>query len=707
MEYNMEKYKKFTSKKAKKRLPRLALGILTPILCLILILVCWVAGDLIINMQIEAAPRRVSDPSLYDGTELLQMVWLYGNKGQTNETFSLKMEDITAERVFNALPGYIRYLEERLDCADFRAVFLLKLLFDGGEDLDALSPLIRQKIGAALTGFKFWITSPGADSMCYYSENHQINFAVIEYLTGQAFPDAVFAVDGKTGAEHVRIAAKRIEDWLDMRFLYGFSECFSANYYVVDIAALTMLLAYGNRADGILMERAKMALDLIFADFALQMYDYTFVSPSGRAYQYNNLCWETSDAARIVDHVWNLNRIQDNRFNYYLITSVVNNNLDLLASGSTPYYKIPEVILELGRSNEKIVRTSTGLNLSDLDAHGLLGQSDRQMMFQLGMGALSNPEIIENTLDYINKYNLLTNQFLTNFKYFNIKAIRYSGLMPVMSKWVNPYINGFANQEYNVYTYIKNSYKLSTNQAYFPGSFGSQQLQSVALLPGGIPIYTTHPVDTMTGTPGYWAGYGVAPHAVQEQNIALLMYKLPKNIALLSDKPLPYTHTYFPEAEFDEVMIDGSRAFARRGDTYIALLGSGTLRYADRDEARLEGLPYKTAGRFDLIQEGKEQAWVYELSDASEGSFSDFIQRIRGNTLRFDGDSVRYISNAKTYSVEYKGSFAINGQTIRTDYARYESDFVHAAKYQTTFEYAFHGKSLVLDYPNAKRTVRD
>lgn len=707
MESYMKKHKSFTARKAKRRRPRVVKSIVTPVLCLLLALVCWVAGDLIYNIQIDVAPRRSADWSQYDSTQMLQMMWLYGHKGQTNGTFSLTLEDLTEESVLKALKGPSKYIEDRLDCADFRAMYMLKLLYDGGSDLDAISPRIREEICKALTGFKFWLTSPGDDSMCYYSENHQICFAVVEYLTGCAFPDARFAVDGRTGAEHIRIAKKRMEDWLEMRFLYGFSEGFSANYYVVDIAALTMLLAYGNRGDGILMERAKMALDLLFMDLAMQMYDYTVIGPSARSYQKNNLDWETSEPARIVDWVWKLNKIEDNGLIYYDIAAVACGNLDLLATGSDPWYQVPEVILELGRSNRKVIKTGTGLNLTELEAHGLLGQSDRQMMFQLGMGALTNPEIIENTLDYINKYGLLSNHFLANFKYFNIKALRYSGLMPFLTKTAQPFINGFAHQKYNVYTYSNDAFKLSTNQAYLPGSFGSQQLLSAALLPGGIPVYTTHPVDTMTGTPGYWAGYGVAPHAVQEENIALMLYKLPKNIPLLQDKPLSYTHTYFPEAEFDEILIDGNRAFARKGDTYLALTASGTLRYLDRDEARLEGLSDKTAGRFDLIQEGRAQAWVYELSDASEGSFSSFIQRIRNNTLRFDGDSITYVSNAKTYSVIYNGAFTVDGNTVNTDYGRYESSIVKAARFDTVFEYTYNGRTLILDYPNAKRTVID
>ena len=63
---------------------------------------------------------------------------------------------------------------------------------------------------------------PGEDSMCYWSENHQILFAASEYLMGQMFPDEVFTNSGITGAQHMEKARVRILDWLEMRWKYGF-----------------------------------------------------------------------------------------------------------------------------------------------------------------------------------------------------------------------------------------------------------------------------------------------------------------------------------------------------------------------------------------------------------------------------------------------------------------------------------------------------
>lgn len=278
------------------------------------------------------------------------------------------------------------------------------------------------------------------------------------------------------------------------------------------------------------------------------------------------------------------------------------------------------------------------------------------------------------------------------------------GLMPALMKLANPYTNGFANQKYNVYTYMTDSFKLSTNQQYFPGSFGSQQIQAVALLPGGIPVYTTHPVDTLTATPGYWCGYGAAPHNAQNENVLMSVYNLPKKIMMSQDTPLDYTHTYFPESEMDEIVLDGNYAFARKEDTYIAVMGTSKLEYLERDESRLEGLDYKTSKRFDLIQRGKEQGWIYELSDKhKDGSFEEFVTRIKNNKTSFDGAILSYTTAGKTMQLNYGEGFSVDGNLIDTDYKRYDCEFITANRYEREYVYSYNGHSLKINLQNNVR----
>ena len=90
---------------------------------------------------------------------------------------------------------------------------------------------------------------PGSDSMCYWSENHQLIFAVCEYLAGKEWPDEVFPNAGMTGEEHRKKALERINIWLEQRFCFGFSEWYSNNYYPEDIAPMSAFIEFADEKE--------------------------------------------------------------------------------------------------------------------------------------------------------------------------------------------------------------------------------------------------------------------------------------------------------------------------------------------------------------------------------------------------------------------------------------------------------------------------
>lgn len=708
-----KKFLKLRKKKSK------GFKIFISIFCIIMALVLWVGVDLIIGISIKEAPRRPDRD--FNLKPLQEIVWLVNNKTKTNPNIDMTYNDLTESIVLEGLVDPIEYIEKRYDCADFRAIDLLNIYLNGGEEFLSLSAdnKIENRIKDALTGFKFWITSAGDDSMCYYSENHQALFAVVEYLSGYTFPQATFSIDNKSGEQHIEIAKTRLMSWLDMRETYGFSEHLSNNYYPVEITALTMLIRFGDRTDTELMTKTKIVLDLLFLDYALNLYNFTyetedgeathasFISPSGRAYANNANYWDSTLVSyAIVDYVWSFNKVDTNT-TLDSFVNIILSNMKAKDEQDNLFYEVPQVIIEIGKDTEKTVKTSTGLNLSELKNENLLGLSDKQIMFQLGMGALTNPEVVNNTLDFINKYDLLSNNFVSNMKFMNISLFRYLNLVPLASKILDIFPNGFALQRFNNYTHMTEDYKLSTNQAYQPGSFGSQQSQMTASFPGGAVVYTSHPsrTDIYTQTPGYWAGYGVAPHAVQDKNVSMLIYELPKSITLAPAKVPDFTHTYLPEDLFENIIVEGKYAFAKVNNTYIALIGTSPLEYLDRDEDTLVSFIHKTTKRFDLVQTGRNQAWVYEISTlAEEGSFVNFMTRIKQNALSFDKNVLTYETRDRKMKATYKGDFVINDETQNTEYKRIESKYVVADRNSESFIIEHNGYTLNLDIANNLRT---
>lgn len=74
------------------------------------------------------------------------------------------------------------FVDSGFDCADFRMLSILRILH---AHTDSLSKELENKIINTVLSFKYWIDEPGEDSMCYWSENHQIKFHTCEYLAEQ------------------------------------------------------------------------------------------------------------------------------------------------------------------------------------------------------------------------------------------------------------------------------------------------------------------------------------------------------------------------------------------------------------------------------------------------------------------------------------------------------------------------------------------
>ena len=151
------------------------------------------------------------------------------------------------ELISSNLEGAIERIDIREDCADFTACGLIRFYI---ENKHRLAEENKAELKQSLTGFKYWMDQDDGrkDSMCHWSENHQILFAVTEYLAGCEWPDAVFA-DGKNGLAHVEMAKERIEAWMYQRYYYGFNEYYSNNYYPEDIAPMANFIQFARAED--------------------------------------------------------------------------------------------------------------------------------------------------------------------------------------------------------------------------------------------------------------------------------------------------------------------------------------------------------------------------------------------------------------------------------------------------------------------------
>ncbi len=578
---------------------------------------------------------------------------------------------------WSRLDGTLRFISGEYDCSDFRFVNLIRILYQYG---DQIPKEYLSKMENVIFNFRYWWDEPGENSMCYWSENHQILFASAEYLTSQRYPSAVFGNSGLTGKQHMEKAKKRILDWLEMRWKYGFSEFYSGVYYKEDIGALINLIDFAQ--DKEIVHKSQIIMDLIFYDVASQNLNAMFVSVSGRAYEWNRKGGAVT-LGGLTNYLWGNGKKIGAGMLYGMMT--------------TKNYMLPPVIAEIGRdTSEVVIKQSNGLDITELKSEGYFGTDNRSMMMQWGMEAFTNPEVVRNSLKNIRNCNMFSNEFISDFKMMDFSMVKWLHLEPVIIKIINPQSNGAAIQKGNTYTYKTKDYSMYTVQAYHPGSYGDQQHVFGMNMGSHFSIFHNHPAlekGVKYQSPNYWVGYGHIPHSVQDENINLSIYNIPEKKGLMEIDLLDYTHAWFPSTKFDTAFIAGNYVFGKKGDTYCVFIGAN-------------GFEYRDDKKDDIIQKGKKSFWITEAgSEGQDGSFSQFVERIKNNNVSFQGESqeLTYQSNGKTLQLKFGGEFKLDGKIVNTNYSRYDSPYVKAEKKDSTLKFEFNGKFLFLDFYNLKR----
>ena len=688
-------------------------------------------GSILIQFAYNMLFIGVYEPTLTKGGDSKLNEMLYESENLSDDYFS------NTELISANLAGAIERIDVREDCADFTANTMIRFYL---ENEHRLAEVNKAEIKKCLTGFKYWMDQYDgrSDSMCHWSENHQILFAVTEYLVGKEWPDATFA-DGENGDAHVNFAKERINAWMSQRYYYGFNEYYSNNYYPEDIAPMANFIQFADVKDQDMIDRMKIVMDIIWIDIATQSYkyvdnngntQYAFMSASGRMYMDNKSSDDTGNRLRAyIDLV--LGNGEDYKTNTRNFFVCFRRMYEARINGE-PIYVVPDVIKEIFNDDAKkqIIKSSNGVTLDELVQDGFVGQNVGQIMMQTGMEAFSNSQVIDNSIKYLNDNKLFHNEFLNDFKLVNLWPLTLTNSLGGLSSILNPSTNGKAIQRANVYTYQTPYYSMSTTQEHFAGDYADQHQISLSTISNDITVYTAQPMRNSTRGQ-YWVGYGRLPYSVQDENVNISIYTIPNSKGMLEPHIVEYTHAYFPVGLFDEVNLDymsSGYIFGRKGDTYIMLHamsdGDGKLCFKndmngvtaeelENDRSKIKNnvkelIEASEDLRYDLIFEGgSTHAWITELGCAEDDmSFAQFIDRTLGNDYSFEDMTVKYTTNGKFFDVKYAESFKINGEVIDTNYARYENPYVNGVveRKAEIIEITFNGKSLVLNFEEGTRT---
>ena len=497
-------------------------------------------------------------------------------------------------------------------------------------------------------------------------------------------------------------------------------------------------IQFAKEEDSYMVSCMKIVMDVIWVDIATQSFkyvaddgttQYAFVSASGRMYMDNKSSDDTGNRLRPY-----INLVLENGDDYKTNSNrffVCFRRMYEATKDGAPIYEVPEVIKQIFNdpAKKQVVKSSNGITIAELEENGFIGQNVDQIMMQMGMEAFSNAAVIDNSITYLRNNKLFNNEFLNDFKLVNLWPLTLTNSLGFASGLLNPSTNGKAIQRANVYTYQTEYYSMSTAQEHFAGDYADQHQVNVSTLGSDLSIYTAQPMRN-SSRGQYWVGYGRLPYSVQNENVNISIYTIPEKTGMLEPHVVQYTHAYFPVGLFDEVNLeymDKGYVFGRKGDTYIMLHamsdGNATLAFKndmagvttsdiENDMSKIKESVAKMITesgdlRYDLILDGgTSHAWVTQLGSIEEnGSFNKFVTEMLKNSCKFSDMEIHYETDKRAFDVKYNEHFKLNGQTLDTNYARYENAYVNGKieRGAKIMEFSFGGYTLTLNYDEGTR----
>lgn len=545
----------------------------------------------------------------------------------------------------------------RIDSADHRMLLLLRILYT-----TKLPEPWAQRARQAVTSFRYSLHEPGQDAMVCWTENHQLSFAVCEYLAGQLYPEVTFLNDGRSGKRHRNSGHARLQMWLADRFRFGLSEWLSNTYLAYDVASLTLLADHAE--DESLVTRASMVLDLVLLDAALHSFETTLAATAGRggaqAYQDPTVAPMSTVLACVAGNP---------------VTDLDPGDLSVIFA-TRQRYQIPAAITELARGDEhRQVTSSQGLDVAEvpikLAQHPDYPRTDPHEWgrFWWGMQAITTRETIVAAMDFVRGFGLASHPVFVPLTRF-LRLPRQ--LLPKTVTALNPITAGTALQRAEIQTFRTPNYLLSSVQRYQPGEFGDQQHLWHARLRGNINVFGTHPGssawarEVRATSPSNWVGNGINPDIAQDGNILLAVSNLNQRHGYLEGRRLEKVHFYFPFVAFDQTRIGPHWVAGRRGNGYVGIVGTHQLEQVSEDEVVMRG----TLTGYSVVMGDDEEF----------GSIAAFVKQLRQHVLTLHGTTLRLVMPYGSYELTWRGKFVAGTRVIESHYPRYDTAAVRAGR---------------------------
>lgn len=491
--------------------------------------------------------------------------------------------------------------------ADFDIVKLIRVLcLSNGQYDSIILPVLRP--------IPFWLEK-NEDTKQYWSENHMIMWMSSDWLLYEKYGKIIDST-----------LDKRLRHYLKLKIQNGFYEFYSSVYIGYCLSGLINLADFAQDAE--IKSLATEASQLLLKDLLkLSNNKGVFFPIAGRNYV------SKYESAYGQNH----NNL------IYLLTGMGQTETGSHAGSFLATSNLP--IDDVYNSWTPTLNTSFTLGHTLLDGVNIINNQmsfKDKVIFQWSSGAYFHPDVATSTFKLLKDLNLWSHYEFDEFQPFSILptelASGFAEIASAISKSsgiYNPKISIFKNK----------SVTLSSIEDYWKGKVGYQQFPVVANA-------GTSAVFTISGTPTTdWndrpsrTSNTHLPYVKQKDNVALVMYRPEKGLALFGYKDEKLSVSLFWEdSKFDEIRESGNWILGREGDGYVAV--------------RRHSTGYINGVRANANPDG--QTWIIMVGNSDMyGSFDDFEQKI--NQAQY---TEKWYFDLPTFSWVYYAKIVVDGKTL-------------------------------------------
>lgn len=581
----------------------------------------------------------------------------------------VKMELHKRGEAFKALePVFLQAgldrISNRMDMAEFGIPAFVRILH---EYRDFLSGEQITSIEKTLIGFRYWLDEPGDINACYFTENHQVLYHSAEYLVGSLFPRELFPSNQKSGEWHRQHGLTMLDQWMDWRINFGFSE-WCTNYYAEDMLALLGVYRYADNTK--IKEKAEKIIRILLVEMALNTFEGNWSGCQGRTYPHYLGDHRNESISPICKLLWDKGSYEGPIADCAIMLATYN-------------FDCPSDIIAIAQnSNSEIInKERMSLNTEDTPYYGVNPSDFNDIMFYWGNQTYSAKCVVENSRKVLIQNNWMNERF-------NAYAEKYK--LYEAAQVACDYDPDFtALTQVDLYTYKTQDYVMTTAQDYRKGKAAYQHQPWGVYMGDNAKVFTNHPgSQDFEDRPNQIAGNWYLPKAVQYRNTSVVIYRIPADCTRMLE-----THAYFPQSEFDEILIQNGWLFGKHSDAYIAMYSLMPAQFVEPD-ARLYTAIYGACAKeyitemkpFFYHANGHANVWITEMgSKTQNGSFCQFVSQFTCNSL-VSGDTFRieYHSPANgLMTVGWDEPLTVNNEAIQIhDYKRFDNlffqeEFVH------------------------------